>query len=542
MDAQCINALPSVERGIVRDIFNPVKETPEPYTLDLVVEYSRFSQSQLSLPQQTPVKGTVSPSPSHSIAKGSTTSNASNSNGSDRFNCAPCKKSFGSEATWNSHQKSAKHIAAVKDAEKRAKGGRGGGGGGGSIHQKSNSSSNRSNPQETEMEPPEVAEALMSFRKVEKIAKENPGMAASVMWKISKVLWSHRYTQETAKVLTLLVQTLTTLQSSASPAAPVPGTLSPTQISMTLYLSRLALARLVVYQSPSVACQLYLDAIHGRWQINPADFQQMCEMVSMSSVTRLLDHCTHYLSHHSKTEKLMQSPTDTPASATAAAPAKMPDPNLKLLIALVESSSLLAQDSRATSGYLWESLGSGLSVHDRTHAEVAIVQSAMVVSLAQASLNWETVFLALQRMARVYQRLGMKHAAAACLLLSGQIFGTHRVVVNGTTQGDECLWDLLQALMLSLEMADFVRMQATLDLLEKCDHEEFRDIQVIMEVSRAVISQDNEFLHNNAALVFDHLSLLAQDPSANDLLLLSRKSASSSECSARLLRLQKLVS
>ncbi|KAG0034226.1 hypothetical protein BGZ81_005765 [Podila clonocystis] len=403
MDAQCINALPSVERGIVRDIFNPVKETPEPYTLDLVVEYSRFSQSQLSLPQQTPVKGTVSPSPSHSITNGSTTSNASNGNGSDRFNCAPCKKSFGSEATWNSHQKSAKHIAAVKDAEKRAKGR-----GSGSNHQKSHSSNNHSKPQETESEPPEVAEALMSFRKVEKIAKENPGMAASVMWKISKVLWSHRYTQETAKVLTLLVQTLTTLQSSASPAAPVPGTLSPTQISMTLYLSRLALARLVVYQSPSVASHLYLDAIHGRWQINPADFQQMCEMVSMSSVTRLLDHCKHYLSHHSKTEKLMQPPTDTPAATTTAAPAKKPDPNLKLLIALVESSSLLAQDSRETSGYLWESSGSGLSIHDRTHAEVAIVQSAMVVSLAQASLDWETVLIALQRMARVYQRLGMK--------------------------------------------------------------------------------------------------------------------------------------
>ncbi|KAF9306432.1 hypothetical protein BGZ74_005977 [Mortierella antarctica] len=410
MDAQCINALPSVERGIVRDIFNPVKETPEPYTLDLVVEYSRFSQSQSSQQQKTPVKGTPSPSPSHPNTNGSTASNTGNSSGSDRFNCAPCKKSFGSEATWISHQKSAKHIAAVKDAEKKTKGGRGGGGGGGSNQQKSNSSNNRSKQQETEPEHPEVAEALMSFRKVEKIVKENPGMAASVMWKIAKVLWSHRYTQETAKVLILLVQTLTSLQSSTSPAAPVPGTLSPTQISMTLYLSRLALARLVVYQSPSLACQLYLDAIHGRWQINPADFQQMCEMVSMSSVTRLLDHCTHYLSHHSKTEKLMQPPTDTPSVTTTAAatPAKKPDPNLKLLTVLVENSSLLAQDSGATTGYLWESSGSGLSIHDRTHAEIVIVQSAMAAGLAQASLDWETVLMALRRMTRVYQRLGMK--------------------------------------------------------------------------------------------------------------------------------------
>lgn len=167
-------------------VFNPVKETPEPYSLDLVMEYSRFSQSQSSSQLQTPVKGTASPSPRPNT-NGSTPSNTGNSNGSDRFNCAPCKKSFGSEATWNSHQKSAKHIAAVKDAEKKTKGGRGGGGGGGSNQQKSNSSNNRSKQQQdTEPEPPEVAEALMSFRKVEKIVKENPGMAASVMWKISK--------------------------------------------------------------------------------------------------------------------------------------------------------------------------------------------------------------------------------------------------------------------------------------------------------------------------------------------------------------------
>ncbi|KAG0343026.1 hypothetical protein BG000_010163 [Podila horticola] len=410
MDAQCINALPSVERGIVRDIFNPVKETPEPYSLDLVMEYSRFSQSQSPSQLQTPVKGTSSPSPRPNT-NGSTPSNTGNSNGSDRFNCAPCKKSFGSEATWNSHQKSAKHIAAVKDAEKKTKGARGGGGGGGSNQQKSNSSSNRSKQQQdTEPEPPEVAEALMSFRKVEKIVKETPGMAASVMWKISKVLWSHRYTQETAKVLTLLVQTLASLQSSPSSAAPVPGTLSPTQISMTLYLSRLALARLVVYQSPSLACHLYLDAIQGRWQIDPADFQQMCEMVSMSSVARLLDHCSQYLTHHSKTEKLMQPPTtETPTtSSTTAAPAKKPDPNLKLLTVLVESSSLLAQEPGTTAGYLWESSGAGLSIDSRTHAEFAIVQSALAVSLSQASLDWDVVLIALRRMARVYQRLGMK--------------------------------------------------------------------------------------------------------------------------------------
>ena len=47
---------------------------------------------------------------------------------------------------------------------------------------------------------------------------------------------------------------------------------------MTLYLSRLALARLVFYHSPALASQYYLDAIQGRWQIDPNDFQAMCEV------------------------------------------------------------------------------------------------------------------------------------------------------------------------------------------------------------------------------------------------------------------------
>jgi len=246
---------------------------------------------------------------------------------------------------------------------------------------------------------------------------------------------------------------------------------------MTLYLSRLALARLVIYQSPSLACELYLDAIQGRWQIDPANFQQMCEMVSMSSVTRLLDHCSKYLTNHSKTEKLMQPPTDaSTTTTTTAAPVKKPDPNLKLLTVLVESASLLAQVT-PTTGYLWESSGTGLAIDDRTHAEVAIVQYALAASLAQASLDWATMLMALRRMARVYQRLGIKYAAAACLFHAGQIFRAHGDEVNRTIQEDG-LWDLLQALMLALETADFVRMQAVLELLEKCDHGEFRDIQV----------------------------------------------------------------
>ncbi|KAF9419922.1 hypothetical protein BGZ94_009284, partial [Podila epigama] len=279
--------------------FNPGKDIPQPYTLDLLLEYARFHQKPGTLaspPKQNisgPTSGsnprstTASRPSSQTTTISSTASVTSTSDG--RFNCGPCKKSFGSEATWNSHQKSAKHIATLKDIEKKSKGS--------SSSTKGGSRSSTSNPpkgkqqqqqqqqrqdqQQQEQVPPEVAEALTSFRKVEKIVDEHPSMAAPVLWKIAKVLWSHRFTHDTAKVLSLLVKTLQGMQASSSTTSSIqpaaPGALSPTQISMTLYLARLALARLVIYTSPSLACQHYLDAIQGRWQIDAADFQLICE-------------------------------------------------------------------------------------------------------------------------------------------------------------------------------------------------------------------------------------------------------------------------
>jgi hypothetical protein len=76
-------------------------------------------------------------------------------------------------------------------------------------------------------------------------------------------------------VLALLISILTELQ--VDPPS-TPGSLSPTQIGMTLYLSRLSMARLIVYHSRSLAFRYYLDAIQGRWQIDPNDFQSLCEV------------------------------------------------------------------------------------------------------------------------------------------------------------------------------------------------------------------------------------------------------------------------
>jgi len=81
---------------------------------------------------------------------------------------------------------SAKHIAAVKEAEKKNKGGSKGNNNSRAAQQQKNQSTERTAEKEGQDDPLEVTNALSSFRKVTKVIQENPGMAASVMWKITK--------------------------------------------------------------------------------------------------------------------------------------------------------------------------------------------------------------------------------------------------------------------------------------------------------------------------------------------------------------------
>ncbi|KAK3830238.1 MAG: hypothetical protein JOS17DRAFT_747340 [Linnemannia elongata] len=494
---ECIAALPRVEKGLPRDIFAPIPACPGPYSLDLVLEYSRFSTLPIDIaskPAASPTTATGTNRPSATQqprAQGSLQQQQQlkGANADGKFNCVPCKKSFGSEATWNSHQMSAKHTAAVKDAEKKSKsgGGGGGGGGGGAKGQgggqkggnNNNAKGRQQKSQDTaveEQDPPEVTEALMSFRKVEKIVKENPSMAATVLWKITKALWSYRQSQETAKVLVLLITILTELQADPPSA---PGSLSPTQIGMTLYLSRLTMARLIVYHSRSLALQYYLDAIQGRWQIDPNDFQGLCEMVHTTSAAQHLHRCKEYLSTHSKTEKLMAPPPPVPTQPSAAeSPAKKPaDPNLKLLTILKESASMLSQ----TSSGVHSSASKDSTIDDRFLGETALTLFALVVALSEASRDSAGAIDALRSMAVIYHKgLRLTYSAAACLIRSAEIvFSTNSLGRQEKEQKEEeGTWDLFQALLLAMETGDFVRMQRTIGMLESCDILTFQDVKV----------------------------------------------------------------
>ncbi|KAF9129682.1 hypothetical protein BGW39_003908 [Mortierella sp. 14UC] len=546
---ECIAALPRVERGVPRDIFAPIPTCPGPYSLDLVLEYSRFSTN--SAP---PTATTTAPAPgnNHSPVHQQHTpaspqqQQQKGGNADGKFNCAPCKKSFGSEATWNSHQMSAKHVAAVKDAEKKNKGGGGGGAKGQGGGQKGNNSSGakggrqqKSQEAAEEQDPPEVTEALISVRKVEKIVKENPGMAATVLWKIAKALWSHRQSQETAKVLVLLINILTELQAEPPTA---PGALSPTQIGMTLYLSRLSMARLIVHQSRSLAFQYYLDAIQGRWQIDSNDFQDMCEMVHTASAAQHLRRCKEYLTTHSKTEKLMVPPQTTEATPTAT-PAKKPsDPNLKLFTILKESASMLTQ----TSSKVFSASKDSATIDEHVLGETALTLHAMAAALSEAGGDMEGTVDALRSMAVIYHKgLGLTYSAAACLIRSAEIvFSSPTIGEQGKEQvEEEGIWDLFQALLLAMETGDFVRMQRTISMLEARDITAFQDVQTLIEVAQAVMSQDNDFLRNTATGSLEYFILLLQEQgeAAKSELLICRQTSLDASMAA-LERVQRLVS
>ncbi|KAF9431421.1 hypothetical protein BGZ76_000326 [Entomortierella beljakovae] len=519
---ECVAALPRIEKGILRDIFSPIPSCPEPYTIDLTLEYARYSSQIDTQSSSVPTK-----QPQQQQQQG----NQNNNSTSDgRFNCNVCKKSFGSEATWNSHQMSAKHIAAVKDLTKKNKSGGSKGGSGQKNTNNNNNNVKHTQKVQEDQDPQEVIEALASFRKAEKVAKENPGMAASVLWKIAKALWSYRQSLETAKVLSLLIRILCELQSTAgtssttTSAASVPGSLSPTQISMTLYLSRLAIARLLVYQSPSLSLKIYTDAIQGRWQMEYLDLQTINEMVGVFSAPEILDHCRHFLSTHPKTEKLMVTPA--PISEPPVAGKKPADPNLKLLTILSECASLVAQENSTPSSKQPQKLA---MKEKRESGEMALVYLALAAVLTEASGDKPGMAVILRKMAVIYKQLKMKHLASSCLIYAGEIVLSVResdqdnVAVN-CKRDQDLEWDLFQALLLAMETGDFVRMRIAIGLLSDCcNTTKYQDVETIITVANAVITQDNDYLYNGASCALDHLLLLVQhkreESIENDLLL-----------------------
>ncbi|KAF9157957.1 hypothetical protein DFQ26_008116 [Actinomortierella ambigua] len=528
------------------DIFAPVS-CPEPYSLDLVTIASRFSTHGLarSASADTIKIPTGLPS-SHQTGghlKSNVTSNITSSKGADtRLNCSLCKKSFGTEATWASHQKSAKHQAAVKEAEKKEKnaskkvGGQGQNKGGvrpatPAAATAKATSSVLPEVQSPQPDSPELAGALQSLQKAEAAAKTHPSLVAPVLWKAVKVLWTHKLYKDTKDGLLLLISILENLQkNNSSGTTPQQGNLTPTQINLTLYLARLAAARLVVYETPHAACEYYVDAIQGRWQMPASTFQMCSERIALTPADQLMTHVHDFLEKHDKTQKLVRHPEPAPATTTEstsapAVPKKQPDPNLKLLTVLTEMGSLLAQSSSSTASSTppppqrrgGNNSNNTLTSGERSQAEFALVALTMALAIArfdpdQAIGSGATLAPTLmRRRAMIYKRLGMPHYASQCY--------SETAPMPGCAPSDRA-WDEFQAMLLALEADDPIRVQHSLKRAAASSLlDTYLDAQVLIMMANAIESADDDVLENDVCTHVDHLRLLVQTGVTDQLLM-----------------------
>ncbi|KAI8907438.1 hypothetical protein DFJ77DRAFT_179296 [Powellomyces hirtus] len=175
------------------------------------------------------------------------------------FFCHTCKKSFGAEATYVSHQKTARHITAVKELQRKYDTG---------------------NERKAKKVPVPTA-AVEAARKVlyaDSVASTDPALAATVYWSVANVLWSNNRVRETGECLFKLTSVLSHLQTNPAPPTGTlqpPVTLKPSQIVETLYLARIALARLMSIYDCDFAIAMYMDALEGKYRI---PFHEMTEL------------------------------------------------------------------------------------------------------------------------------------------------------------------------------------------------------------------------------------------------------------------------
>ncbi|KAI9592934.1 hypothetical protein BDF19DRAFT_192680 [Syncephalis fuscata] len=176
-----------------------------------------------------------SPSPSLSSSRLQTNKPNDSSLGTEtqRLYCIICKKSFATDATWQAHLRSTKHINAAKSQHQRAapaqKSTRK------SASNNSNSSSNIIDKKETTAA---ITEILDKRKQAERIASTKKDMAATVYFNIAKALWQANAVRETAKTLTMLHSLLndSTLNTNAKESAN-DGTISTAQTRKLIGLS-----------------------------------------------------------------------------------------------------------------------------------------------------------------------------------------------------------------------------------------------------------------------------------------------------------------
>ena len=192
---------------------------------------------------------------------------------------------------------------------------------------------------------------------------------------------------------------------------------------------------------------------------------------------------------------------------------------------------------------------------DRVLGETALGLLSMAFSLSKASKDIPGTIGLLRTMAVIYKSptFRMPSAASSCMIRASELFCNHTVPSSEgdadlATKHPRAIWDLLQGLLLATEAGDFVRMQQSIRLLRRVSERtqlgSFHDVEAIVEVAEAVLAQDNDFLHCDAAFAIEHLLLLVSetnDSLAEESNLLMCRYSSPLASTAMLEKLQQLI-
>ncbi|KAJ3170305.1 hypothetical protein HDU88_008932 [Geranomyces variabilis] len=350
-----------------------------------------------------------------------------------QFFCHTCKKSFATQATYAAHQKTARHVAALKELQRKVL--------------ETGSGGERKGKKAGVAVPPAAVEAARKVAYADSLVATDPAKAATVYWSVASELWAHSRIRETAECLTKLIAALTRLQSSSSipsdagqsspsPRPPPTVLLKPSQIVETLFLARIALARLLATYDCDSSLALYVDALAGKYGV---PFGEMEDVLETSSLATFFPRTKAHLSTHVKPTFKKKPPpplkrapeaadTPHPSGPThgAAASAAVAETDLRTSVAL-----------RKFLMFLREAMSFAVNVEAPREAALLGGMAAVVAAEEQ---RWAEYVDICVRLADIFQSLDRPWASCDCLELAA---GAARSVIpdesvrGGQNAGDD---------------------------------------------------------------------------------------------------------
>ncbi|KAI9246729.1 hypothetical protein BDA99DRAFT_526801 [Phascolomyces articulosus] len=398
----------------------------------------------------------------------------SNNNNNNNLYCTACKKKFSNVATFQGHLKSAKHIANEKKNKPKKAGG--------------HVPSGRQQQQQQQPQDPAVKEGLNQLKQAITISKSsNPAPAVGVLWNLSKNFYTFKRPQSTYQALHHLINTLESLESSS--VVPMTG-ITPSQITSTLYASRLALARLACLYATETcilfARNLYLNALHDKWKLDRDQLESLAQQCDTIPLDQILVQCQQLAHRYIDREEKRVTPIPIKA-----------DKNQSLMTILTEAIGMF-QDN--------------FTNPKENQGDIVIVLLCLATLVSKYEMGYQG-YTYMEMVSQMYEKRAKHYQASqARVILYSMISadGEDKTISS---------WHLWMALLLALEIDDFVRVDKILQMIDHdpivdSSHDNilsYLDMQVLVSLSKALKQQDYTTLKHTIPHQLEHLELLLQD-------------------------------